>query len=568
MSSTIASSQFSPATTATTASSASATTAPPPSLHCVAVLSLLHELPGEGSLNIEFRGAAVIDWTLRRLARSARVNEVRLIGWVDQLERLGKCAADAATKLNIEVVSAGARKPGPQMQAATASLRWADGWRGGLLGTTAFDAGFDFDQHRAVAANCDVVVLIDPASALLDANLVDALIEKLEKHPAIPMTFAPGSPGAAGMAVRSKLVEELATAKLLPGSRLTYHPDRLSGDPIGRDSAIAVPTNVARTTRRLTIDSRRQHARISLATQPMNGSLGESDAKTIIERLQGTSVREDSPREVCVELTTRRATAPIWWPVRAMKISRPDMSLATAGKLFREMARSPDVRLTLAGVGDPMCHPRFIEIVELAQNAGIRAIHVETDLLPEDGSVIERMVQIAPDIVSIHIPACTAETYRGVMGVDRLGDVIANIKRLIISKLESTRGVPIVVPTLMKCETNLAELETWYDQWLRAVGSAVIAGPSDYSGRIPFVGVSDMAPSQRRACRRLASRISVLSDGRVVSCEQDVTALQSVDESDVQEAWTHGAAKLFEKHAAGQWAEMAVCAACRMWDRP
>ena len=53
---------------------------------------------------------------------------------------------------------------------------------------------------------------------------------------------------------------------------------------------------------------------------------------------------------------------------------------------------------------------------------------------------------------------------------------------------------------------NLAEMEIWYDQWLKALGSAVIIGPSDFAGQITSVGLADMQPPKRSACRRLESR--------------------------------------------------------------
>ena len=71
-------------------------------------------------------------------------------------------------------------------------------------------------------------------------------------------------------------------------------------------------------------------------------------------------------------------------------------------------------------------------------------------------------------------------------------------------------------------------MEAWYDQWLRAVGSAVIVGPSDFAGQIPDHAVADMAPPLRRPCARLESRMTILSDGRIVTCEQDVLGRQTL----------------------------------------
>ena len=67
------------------------------------------------------------------------------------------------------------------------------------------------------------------------------------------------------------------------------------------------------------------------------------------------------------------------------------------------------------------------------------------------------------------------------MGVDRLTDAVIEtsaIRRRIGS--DGGDGVPMLVPIFTKCRQNLGEMEFWYDQWLRALGSAVIVGPERF----------------------------------------------------------------------------------------
>ena len=118
------------------------------------------------------------------------------------------------------------------------------------------------------------------------------------------------------------------------------------------------------------------------------------------------------------------------------------------------------------------------------------------------------------------------------------------------------------MPVFVKCRENLAEMEGWYDHWLRAVGTAVIEGPSDYCGMIPDVGLVDMSPPRRVGCRRLESRISVLCDGTMVGCEQDVLA------QTIREVWAGRALELRSDHAKGEWERHPLCGGCREWHRP
>jgi radical SAM protein with 4Fe4S-binding SPASM domain len=131
--------------------------------------------------------------------------------------------------------------------------------------------------------------------------------------------------------------------------------------------------------------------------------------------------------------------------------------------------------------------------------------------------------------------------------------------------------VPIVAPTFVKTRANLGEMEAWYDAWLRAVGSAVIVGPSDYLGLIDDVSVGGMSPPARAPCRRIASRMTILSDGMIVSCDQDAAgrrAMGNVAADDIEETWRDSFGRLRTLHGDRRWNECELCRGCREWHRP
>ena len=153
------------------------------------------------------------------------------------------------------------------------------------------------------------------------------------------------------------------------------------------------------------------------------------------------------------------------------------------------------------------------------------------------------------------------------MGVDAAAAVVANLRALHAAAV----GTPLVVPTFTKCAANLAEMEAWYDYWMRAVGHAVVVGPTTYAGRTADVGVADMAPPRRRPCGRLGSRLTILSDGAVVSCEQDVAAAQpmgQIGDRPLTDIWRDRFAALRSCHAAGRWDDQPLCRGCHEWHRP
>lgn len=540
----------------------------------LAVLSLLHESADDHSGIRRFRDQAVLAWTLRRVKRSQAIDAVVIVCWDDQASSVAALAEQAGAK----VASQGPRRLVAPIQAVAAARRWTDGWRGGPLGTSAFDAGYHpaAVKQLADAFASGAVVLIDPAAALVDPALLDALVDQFHNRPAVDFTFTPAATGLGGMLLTRSLVDRLAASNSHPGRLLHYFPDQISREPIAMDPCVPTPTAVARSIHRYTLTSARQVRQMDAATAPLNGELAGSDAETIVRHMNDVPLGV-LPREVVLELTTRRATRPIFHPLAyagqnrptALDTARPDLSLDAARRLIDELAELDDSRLTLAGLGDPLLHPDFLSIIQHAADRGV-AVHVETDLLPPGPELVAQLAESPADIVSIHLPALTPGTYAAVMGVDAYPQVLTNVQAFVARRAAAGLGTPLVVPIFIKCRQNLHEMEPWYDQWLRAVGSAVVVGATTFARLIPDVAVADMSPPLRVPCRRLSQRLTVLSDARYTTCEQDACGRQSlgtVGQTELAAIWRQGFAALRKSHADNRWRELPVCAGCSEWHR-
>jgi len=449
-----------------------------------------------------------------------------------------------------------------------------------LLGTCAFDNGFfaPWARDAAALAGADAVVLIDPSAGLIDAELIDGLIEHAREHKEQELCFLPAAPGLGAALLQMALLERLAAVAGLgnhPGRLLHYFPTQVSREMLAGDACAPTPTLAARSVHCFTLASERQIRRLESATSALNGHLESAGAERIVECVTGhqqsSSEAVDAlPREVVLELNTRRASRPIYWPGRYQDITRPAMSLETARALVSELSELDDSRLTLAGVGDPMLAEDIFEIIEAARNAGL-AVHLETDLLGVTADTVQELARSGLDVVSVQLPAMTMQTYEVVMGIDGYREALGNIEIFVRERAGRQRALPLLAPLFVKCAPNLGEMEAWYDQWLKALGSAVIIGPTGYGGLVPDIAVADMAPPRRRPCARLASRVTVLCDGRIVSCEQDVLGRQTVGQigkDRLGNVWREELGTLRALHLRQAWSEKPLCAACKEWHRP
>ncbi len=290
-----------------------------------------------------------------------------------------------------------------------------------------------------------------------------------------------------------------------------------------------------------------------------------------MRRMRQADWSDPLPRELALEINTSRQSGPIFWPGKYQPIQRPLLTAAMAEPLLRELGSMDDARLSIGGVGDPLISPHLFEILSLAQSSGIAAVAVETDFLAERGEEVAMLARSSVDAVNVLLPATTVETYAQVMGVDGYARVLENIRIFLAERQQRNRGLPLLVPIFIKCRENLGEMETWYDQWLRILGCAVIRGPSTFGGIAQDVSVADMSPPSRRPCVRLASRINLLSDGRLVSCEEDVLGQQVVGDlgkETLRDVWQKSARALRQSHELKAWGDHPVCAQCTEWHRP
>jgi radical SAM protein with 4Fe4S-binding SPASM domain len=534
----------------------------------IAILSMLHEASDQNSAVRRFRARPVLEWTLRRLGAAESIGTTAILCWDDQLEAVNLVTGNQSAG----VICKGPRQILPGLAAITTARKWSDGWRSGLLGTCEFDLGFHPQWVRELIHlhEADAVVLVDPAAGLIDPTLIDSLVDYADAHAVPELCFMQAAPGLAGTLLRRELVERLTIANVNPGRLLTYFPDQYGVDPTGKPGCAPVPMPVARSLHRFKLDSDRQIARTARATVHLNGHLVATEAEELVVGMRGCEAGDRLPREVVLEINTQRATAPTYWPGRHLKIDRPDFTVESAKSLFAELAVLDDIRLTLAGGGDPLLNRCWLEIVAAAHEAGIATINIETDLLSVSPDDLAGLVDSVVDVVSVHFPAATAVTYTAVMGVDGFSQVLENVRLLEHAVKTAARGTPLIAPLFTKTAANLAEMEAWYDYWLRRVGHAVILGPSDFAGQIPDLAVADMAPPRRKPCARLSSRMTILSDGRVVSCEQDILGIQlmgNIGETPIQEIWQSRFSSLRQCHDRGEWAENPLCAGCREWHR-
>lgn len=522
----------------------------------MAVLSLLHQPARGHSSELRLLGEPVLRHTLLQVAKASVPATV--IVWDDQAAATRDAVGSLAT-----VVSQGPRQPRPAMDTISAALRWSDGWRTTLARCCTFDAGFDAPAVLSAMGDADAAVLVDPASPMLLPSLLADLTRHATAHPDRGWFYLPTPPGQSAALLRRSHLLELARSQRHPGLALHYHPDRFGADPVSTPHCAPAPTPLCRSLANFRID---RPDRVGAAERCLHEG-GELTTDALLARWPQTT---PLPRDLRLELTTTRRTRPVFLPT----VPPASASLATVEGVLEQLhpcvpsdAGLPSpVRLTLGNVGDPLIHPQWPAVLAAAAERGI-PVCIETDLVGLSPDQMQQLTARRWDLLLVHLPAASRSTYARVMGVDAFEAVMSALETLV----RQTPG-RLVVPVFTQLADNLAEVEPWYDHFIRTLafsgGGGVVQSASTYAGRLPDLGAPDLTPPARTPCKRLTTRLNVLACGHAAACENDLHhELLPPGPSGLAQVWSAAMPALRERHRT-ELSLPELCRHCRDFHRP
>lgn len=113
--------------------------------------------------------------------------------------------------------------------------------------------------------------------------------------------------------------------------------------------------------------------------------------------------------------------------------------------------------LQLQGLGEPMLHPRFFDMVEVATRRGLR-VSTNTNLTLLTEARAARCVTSGLHYIHVSIDGATAATYEHIRVRARFAKVMRNLSRLMHAKAQAASSLPHVRWVMVVMRHNLHEL--------------------------------------------------------------------------------------------------------------
>jgi len=459
--------------------------------------------------------------TVARLLMTQRLDHVRLLS--PDPERTRALLGPLADKPSVHIH----RIDGERLRARTRLIANArafapESWRGGPASLTCYDecldpvvAGEVMREHATTAA-----LVLGPDWPLVDPDLADALIERHASDPEHhPVLFTQAPPGLAPALLARTPIENLAAAHAVLGLRATlggllaYIPTNPIADPIATHACLGIDPCVRDLPHRFIASSPDDTRRLMDLIRALGRNWIESSVTDIASELADNVRPATAPQHLKLEPCTGRLSH----TRNHNHPQRRPLAIPDAHRVLRELARArPDAALTLHGKGDPLAHPKALDLLHLASECGIGAVHLRTELLHEID--LDALLEARPAVISVDCHARSPELYRDLTGLDHLGVVHERLTALLKGAMSAgAYGLPatIVVPRIAKRDASLHELPDFYDGALVAGAAAVIdPAPREQHERLRPLPL----PAAARRRMELA-RMDVTSDGRVLGTD-------------------------------------------------
>ncbi len=152
-----------------------------------------------------------------------------------------------------------------------------------------------------------------------------------------------------------------------------------------------------------------------------------------------------------------------WLPQHSPQHLMTDETLSAVGRLL-PLAESVD----LSGGGEPLLHPRFMEMVQSAKEAGcVTGFSTNATLLHP--SISRALVAMGLDWIGFSIDGATPETYESIRAGAHLREVQANVQGLRAVKAEQKATKPAMFLVYVLMRRNLEELPAAVE-WAASAG--------------------------------------------------------------------------------------------------
>lgn len=253
--------------------------------------------------------------------------------------------------------------------------------------------------------------------------------------------------------------------------------------------------------------------------------------------------------------------------IREAYQDRPHMSADTF-KIIADQCGGFGSWLRLSGGGEPMLHPRAVELMVYAKKAGAHiGLITNGSRFNEESS--RMILEAGIDMIEFSVDAADPETYAKVRTGLNWDCLLENVKRMLRLRNELKSASKIIASAVNQVDVDIKAVESFWRPLVDNIQKRKyltwgINDPSRSADPTPYLPPEKMIP-----CPFIFERLNIDSRGKVMVCGFDIAArtdMGNVHDRSIKEIWHGQEFEYYRRmHLARRGNDIELCKNCPDW---
>jgi len=253
--------------------------------------------------------------------------------------------------------------------------------------------------------------------------------------------------------------------------------------------------------------------------------------------------------------------------IRGEYKDRPMMEESTF-KIIADQCGEYGAWVRISGGGEPMLHPKAVELIEYAKNVGAKVGLITNGSKFTRESCV-RLLEAQIDMIEFSVDAADPAAYAKVRkGLD-WNDLLINVKRTVELRNKLKSQTKIIASGVNQVDVDIEIVAKFWKPIVdnfqkRKYLTWGINDPAKSADPTPYLPPEKMIP-----CPFIFERLNIDSKGKVMVCGFDIAArtdMGNVHEKAIKEIWHGEGFKYYRKmHLERRGHEIELCANCPDW---
>ncbi len=236
--------------------------------------------------------------------------------------------------------------------------------------------------------------------------------------------------------------------------------------------------------------------------------------------------------------------------------------------IVEEVSGYKNTIFRLLSDGEPLCHPKFLDMLRLAKSKGIGPINFITNGLLLNEEVSSTALELGIEAIEISLDALEKESYERIRVGSNFDLVMSNVHSLIALKHKMKSKTKILVSIIDQPEVK-PEIDKFVRHWTPKVDKVIVREYTTIGGLVKNKGVKKDGLFKRWPCPQLWRRFFINLDGFSEFCVEDwnsQTTIGNLAVSNIKQIWNSpGYQNIRRLHLENRFEKVPYCNECSDW---